>query len=122
MFLRLVFVLTVGLTTLGLVSTASAANCQFYVSSTVVGNTPYLTTTVALVPFAVNCNGSFGGTLQNLSSAWLTLQLEKQDSSGNFQVVASGYISYGGTPGIYRYTVKNSGNGNGDWQVSYRHP
>lgn len=102
-------------------ATSSAAACTIYTSSSVYGSTPYLTTTVANGPFTTNCTGAFSGSLNNLSSAWLMLQLEKQ-VSGNWTVVNSGYISYSGTPGTYRYTVKNSGNGNGSWNVTYNHP
>lgn len=102
-------------------TTSSAANCTIYYSSTVYGSTPVNTTTVATGPFTTNCTGSFSGSLTNLSSAWLTLQLEKQ-VSGTWTVVNSGYINYSGTPGTYRYTVKNTGNGNGSWQVTYNHP
>lgn len=121
MFQRLKMFSAIGLLTVGLVPFASAATCSTYSSSTVNGTTPINTTSVAVAPFTVNCTGSYTGSLTNLSSAWLTLQLEKQ-VSGTWTVVNSGYISYSGTPGTYRYTVKNNGNGNGTWSVKYNRP
>src|ERR1035437_304828 len=122
MLTRLKYFCVIGLLMFGLISSASTATCKTNISSTVYGSTPYLTTTEALGPFTINCNGGFGGSLKNLSSAWLNLRLEKFEN-GAWGGVSSGYyISYGGTPGTYRYTVVNSGNGNGTWSVTYNHP
>lgn len=121
MLARLKFISAVGLLMFGLSSIASAATCKTYISSTVPGSTPVNTTTVALGPFTVNCSGSFGGSLTNTSRAWLTLQLEKE-VNGVWTIVNSGYIAYSGTPGTYRYTVYDMGNGNGTWILNYNYP
>lgn len=122
MLTRLKYFCVIGLLMFGLISSASAATCKTNISSTVYGSTPYLTTTVVTGPFTINCNGAFSGSLKNLSSAWLNLQLEKLQN-GQWGVVSSGYyISYGGSPGTYRYSVRNNGNGNGSWSVTYNYP
>jgi len=93
MLAKLKFLSVFGLLMLGLVSSASAATCTIYYSGTVYGSTPVNTTTEAVAPFTVNCDGAYSGSLTNLSSAWLTLQLEKL-VNGAWTVVSSGYISY----------------------------
>lgn len=122
MLTRLKYFSAIGLLMFGLVSSASAANCKTFMSSTAYGSTPYNTTTLVIGPITTKCTGGFGGSLNNLSRAWLTVQLEKQNSSGSWSIVNSGYIAYTGEPGTYRYTVINTGNGDGSWSVNYSYP
>jgi|GEM_PF-6841005 len=111
----------VGLMSIGFISTAHAAACTVSVSNSVIGSVAPGGETVAAGPFAVNCDGSFSGSMQNLSSASMILELQKY-VGGAWVAVASGYISYSGTAGSYRYSVRHLSGGTGSFKVTYRVP
>lgn len=105
-------------------SERAAAACHIYFNNTTSGTTPYLTTTIVHGPFTVTaCSpGVYSGTLTKLNAASMILQLEKQ-VSGTWTIVSSGnFLSYSGTTGTYRYTVRSTGNGNAQWSVDYQYP
>lgn len=121
-FARLLVVLTMVAASPILAEKAAAA-CSLYLNASTSGTTPYLTTTVAVAPFTVSCSpGVYSGQLTRLNAASMILQLEKQ-VSGTWTVVQSGnYLSYSGTAGTYRYTVRSTGNGNAQWALDYKYP
>lgn len=99
-----------------------AASCLYFSNSVYGGPTAVNTFNVAYGPYTSNCSGVHTGTLSNQSSAWLQLHLEKLVSGIWKTVSNSTYTSYSGTPGTYRWTVWNTGNGTGYWKLDYNVP
>jgi hypothetical protein len=107
----------------GHASFATAAACRTYISSSLTGTTPPQSTSVAVSPFTISCDGSFSGSLTILdSNPRPTLQLETQRDDGIWEIVDSGFIAYSGSPGTYRYTVKNESDASSMWSITYRKP
>lgn len=100
---------------------ANAAPCSTYFSSYLYGSTPGNSQTVVHGPFTINCEGSFSGSIQRLSSASMYIELEKL-VGGSWVKVTTGYVSYNGTAGTYRFVVRNISANSGDWKVDYRNP
>ncbi len=75
-----------------------------------------------MAPFTIACNGSFSGNLKSLSRVRLRLQLERLTPGGTWETVDTGYITYSGAPGTYRYSIKNDDARGSDWVMDFRAP
>lgn len=98
----------------------AAATCVRYTNTVTGGPLAPGAAAVAYGPYTTNCAGYQWATLTPMSSASLTLSLQKY-SGGSWSTVATEPVMYNGTAGTYRRVVANSPYSSqpGYWSLKY---